>query len=198
VDSLFGGAPASPQAGSKRLILLRHAKSSWEHDVPDHDRPLSARGQRDAVAVGRLLAARRLVVDLVVCSTALRTRQTWDGAVLGGADAREVRYLSEIYDASVPDLLQVVHPIPESATTSLVLGHGPGVPELLEYVAVPRDNAAWARLDAKFPTAGLATVTFSGRWADLGPGAAELDAFDVPRGKEENGALDDQSEPRRA
>ena len=67
----------SEVSNGRTLVIVRHAKSSWDYDVDDHERPLSARGRRDAEALGRLLSQRSLRPDLVFCSTATRTRQTW-------------------------------------------------------------------------------------------------------------------------
>ena len=78
-------------SNGRTLVIVRHAKSSWDYDVDDHERPLSARGRRDAEALGRLLSQRSLRPDLVFCSTATRTRQTWEYARAGGASAGEVR-----------------------------------------------------------------------------------------------------------
>jgi len=167
----------------RTLLLLRHAKSAWDQDVDDHSRQLDPRGQRDAEAAGRLLAARNLVPDVVACSTAVRTRETWDRAVSGGARAHQVRYLDEVYEATATDLLTVVHAMPASAATVMLVGHGPGIPDLVDLVAVRREGSdAWEQLDRKYPTAGLAVLTFVGEWTELGEAGAELVAFEVPRG----------------
>jgi phosphohistidine phosphatase len=171
----------------KVLLLLRHAKSAWDRDVDDRERQLSGRGKRDAVAVGQLLAARDLVPDVVVCSTAARTRETWDRAVKGGARAPEIRYLDQIYAARVTELVRVVRGLPETARTALMVGHAPGVPDLVEFLAArAAGSPAWARMDRKFPTAGLAILTFHGTWAEAGQSRAELTGFEVPRGAAPN------------
>ncbi len=171
------------ELSGKTLLVLRHAKSDWDRDLEDHERPLSARGERDGVAVGRLLASRDIVVDLVACSTATRTRETWDRAVQGGGQAREVRYLDQIYGAGVPELVEVVRSMPESAKTVLLIGHAPGIPNLVTFLAVRRaGSAAWAKIDQKFPTSGLAFLDFTGVWADADRERAELTAFEAPRG----------------
>ena len=169
---------------AKTLLLLRHAKSAWDQDVSDHERALNGRGRRDAVAAGQLLVQQGWLPDVVACSTATRTRETWDRAVKGGASAAEVRYLDAIYEARVTDLARVVRSMPETARTVLLIGHGPGVPDLVEFLAsrTRKSAAAWDRLDHKYPTAGLAVLTFGGRWGEIGESRAELLAFEVPRG----------------
>ncbi len=164
------------------LIALRHAKSSWKTDADDHDRPLSGRGRRDARAVGRWLAARAPVPDLVLCSTALRNRQTWTEAVAGGASREKLRHEPTIYAASVGDLLRVIRSVPTSVETALVLGHAPGIPDLVEYVSRRTDSTLWKEFDRKFPTCGLAVIEVPTSWAELGRGRARLVDFVVPRG----------------
>lgn len=165
------------------LYLLRHAKSSWDEPVTDKQRRLASRGLRDAPAAGRLLAARGWVPDLVLCSTAVRTRETWRLASLAGAQAGEVRYLDDIYEAPVGRLLDVVRSAPDDIGALMLVGHGPGLPGLADTLgARPEPRDVWARIDAKFPTSGLAVLRLSGSWADAAPGDAELVAFEVPRG----------------
>lgn len=164
------------------MLLLRHAKSDWDSGVPDHERPLSRRGQRDAAAVGERIAAHALVSDLVVCSTAVRTRQTWDSAVVGGARAHEVRYLDQIYEADVFDLVDVVRQLPEAVTSGLLIGHSPGVPDIVQLLGSRTADPSWAGLDQGYPTAGLAVLTMPGPWSQAHAGCAQLVAFEVPRG----------------
>jgi phosphohistidine phosphatase len=167
---------------ARTLVIVRHAKSSWEFDVDDHERPLSARGRRDAEAMGRLLSQQSLHPDLVLCSTATRTRQTWEHAKAGGASAGEIRYLREIYHAWVPELLTIIRDIPDEIHTLLVLGHAPGIPDLVEHLCIRTDSPDWTRMDSKFPTSALAVVKVPGAWAKLGKDRAELGSFVVPRG----------------
>src|SRR4029453_19144087 len=146
----------------RTLVIVRHAKSSWDFDVDDHERPLSARGRRDAEALGQLLTQRSLRPDLVLCSTATRTRQTWEYAKAGGASSGEVQYLREIYHAWVPELLAMIREVPDEIHTLLVLGHAPGIPDLVEHVCVRNDSSDWIHMDSKFPTSALPIVTFQG------------------------------------
>lgn len=176
-----------PAADPRTLLLLRHAKASHEPGVPDAERPLTERGRRDAGAAGQQLSAWGLTCDLVLCSPAVRTRETWDQARAGGAEAVEVRYRDEIYEASRGELLALVQEVPEAARTVLVVGHGPGLPGLAHFLAglaarsAPPAGAA-ARLAPGYPTSGLARFVSAGSWSELGPASAELEAFEVPRG----------------
>jgi phosphohistidine phosphatase len=169
-------------SGARTLIAVRHAKSSWDHDVEDHDRPLSARGRRDADALGRLLRQRSLAPGLVLCSTAARTRETWERALAVGVTAGEVRLLRGIYQAWVPELVRLLRQTPDEVATVLLLGHSPGIPDLVEHLCVRTDSADWAQLDQKYPTSGLAVVAVPGPWRELGSATADLVSFAVPRG----------------
>lgn len=169
-------------AGQHTLLAVRHAKSSWDHDVDDHDRPLSGRGRRDADALGRLLVEQQLAPGLVLCSTSARTRETWERAHSVGAAAAEVRLVRGMYQAWVPELVRMARETAEEVGTLLMLGHAPGIPDLVEHVCVRTDSADWARLDQKYPTSGLAVITLPGPWRDLGSASADLVRFTAPRG----------------
>lgn len=168
---------------SKTLVLLRHAKAVRGAPFEDHVRPLTDRGWRDAVAAGRLLAARSVVADRVLCSTALRTQQTWNGAAQGGARSREVLYLEGIYAASTSRLTQLVRDQPEEARVLLLVGHAPGLRRLAELLSDRSSiDVERARMNRKFSTCGMASFRFDGFWPELGRTQAELVGFDVPRG----------------
>jgi len=175
-------AKSSAGTDVKKIILLRHAKSAWGLDVSDHDRPLSGRGRRDGVAVGEYLNAHKIKPDIVICSTAVRARDTWLRAVKGGAHGGDVRYLEDVYEAWAPDLAKIIRGTNEEAGSVLMIGHAPGIPDLVEYLAVRRPKSkAWSRLEEKFPTSALAVLELPGSWADAGRNRAELTAFEVPR-----------------
>ena len=168
--------------GRRTLVAVRHAKSSWDLDVDDHDRPLSGRGRRDADALGRLLVQRSLKPDLVLCSTAARTQETWDRARAVGASAGQVRLVRAIYHAWVPELVRLIRDTPEEVSTLLVLGHAPGIPDLVEHICIRTDSTDWAQLDQKYPTSGLAVIKVPGPWREVGSASAELVSFAIPRG----------------
>jgi phosphohistidine phosphatase len=165
----------------RRLVVLRHAKSDWP-DVPDHERPLAARGRRDAPAVGRWLRAEHCVPDRVLCSTALRARETWElvSAELG-APVDPV-YDERLYDADVPQLLILAHELPDSDATALIVGHNPGMEALVATLAGTAEGDALDRVRTKFPTAAVAVLAFTGPWHTLAAGAARLTHFATPRG----------------
>ncbi|TVL91587.1 histidine phosphatase family protein [Streptomyces sp. SAJ15] len=167
---------------TRRLVLLRHAKSAWP-EVPDHERPLAGRGRRDAPAAGRWIREAGRVPDLVVCSTARRTRETWELATaeLGGA-APAVTYEPRAYAATAAELLDVVRGTPDGVRTLLLIGHNPGVEELVSLLAGAAAGDALERAREKFPTSAIAVLAWSGPWSALAPGGARLTDFTVPRG----------------
>lgn len=163
---------------TKTLIVLRHAKSSWQTVDADQRRPLSERGERDAVAAGTVLAEYPL--DVVLASSATRVQQTWEGAVEGGARCHDVRSSEAIYHAWPAELLAMVHDLPETITTALLIGHQPTLADLI--VSLAKQSGLSERVAAKFPTAGLAVLTYRGAWKTLGEGKATLKRFEIPRG----------------
>jgi phosphohistidine phosphatase len=104
--------------------------------------------------------------------------------VKGGAEAGEVRYDDQLYEAVAHQLTKLLRKTPDDVRTVLMIGHSPGIPDLVERLA-PRTGKAdlWNRMDTKFPTSALATLSYAGHWADLSKQSAELLSFDVARGK---------------
>jgi phosphohistidine phosphatase len=168
---------------TRTLTLLRHAKSDWP-DVPDRDRPLAKRGRRDAPVIGRWLREHGYLPDVVVCSIARRTRQTWDlvSAELGGSPS--VRFEPRAYAASALTLLYLVRELPAQAASALLIGHNPGIAELASSLASAGGGGEPRAL--RFPTAAVAVFEFAGDWAALEPGHARLADVTTPadlRGK---------------
>lgn len=116
----------------KTLFLLRHAKSSWKDDsVPDFNRPLKRRGEREATVVGKYLKTTIEAPELVLCSTAVRTRDTVDLIMKATKWATEVRYDQRIYEASGLRLGEIISQIDNDRRVALLVGHNPGLEELL-------------------------------------------------------------------
>jgi phosphohistidine phosphatase len=162
-----------------RLVLLRHAKSGYPDGAADHDRPLAKRGERDAPVGGRWLAEHGYVPDAVVCSTALRARQTWELAAAelleASGAAPRARFEPRVYDATVLGLLMLVREFDEDQRTVLIVGHNPGLAELAVGLADPPPTPPPA-----FPTAAVAVLGVPGPWAEAGPARARLLAFAAP------------------
>ena len=167
----------------KTLYLLRHAKSSWDDpSLPDFDRPLAERGRLAAPAMGKFMAAEGYLPDVVLCSAARRTRETWSlvSAVLG-ADP-EVRFQRSLYMAGVAQLLMEIHVQMESAQSILLIGHNPGIQDLSRYLAGSGEERQIDRMSRKFPTAALAVLRCRGdRWAEITRGGCRLETFVRPK-----------------
>ncbi|MCV2892842.1 SixA phosphatase family protein [Lentibacter sp. XHP0401] len=160
---------------SLRLILMRHAKSSWDDlSLPDHDRPLSPRGQRSADAIGAWLKDNNYMPDQVLCSSSARTRETFERLGL----ALEPIFLPSLYHASEDRMLQLLQ-YQAKGSCVLLLGHNPGAAFFAESIVAkaPQDEAF-----ALFPTAATLVVDFNcDTWADLRFGQGEFHDFVVPR-----------------
>jgi len=168
----------------RRLVVLRHAKSAWPDGVADHERPLAPRGRRDAPAVGRALAAADCLPDLALCSTAVRARQTWELTAAEWDTPPPVRHEARLYAADVPCLLEAVRDVPAGAGTLLLIGHNPGLEELILTLAGDGLDDALDDVRTKFPTAATAVLAWHGdAWAALGPGSARLTNVILPRGR---------------
>jgi phosphohistidine phosphatase len=162
----------------RTLYLLRHAKSSWDDPaLADHERPLAPRGRRDARRIAKHLRRRGITPALVLCSSAVRTQETLD--LLRPALAEvAVQVEEQLYGASSETLLERIHSLPDEVGSLLLIGHNPGLQDLA--LALASSGAELERLEAKFPTAALATLALA-RWSSLGPGDAELVSYLVPK-----------------
>ena len=160
-------------------MLLRHAKSDWP-DVPDRDRPLAKRGRRDAPVVGRWLHDHGYRPEIVICSAAVRTRETWDlvAPELGGSPA--VTFEPRAYAASALTLLYLVRELPASCQAALLIGHNPGVSELASTLIETNGDDKPGSPGLRFPTAAVAVLEVSGDWAELSLARARLVAYTTP------------------
>jgi phosphohistidine phosphatase len=156
----------------RRLIVLRHAKSDWPTGVPDHRRPLGPRGKREAPLAGQWLQQHTQPIDLVVCSTAQRARETWELVAAELEPAPEVRLEPRVYDASEARLLDVIRELPESASTVLFVGHNPGLEDLIS-VLTGRYYT--------MKTSSIAVMTSVADWSGADLGWATLEAAETPR-----------------
>jgi phosphohistidine phosphatase len=165
---------------TRQLILLRHGKSDWP-DMPDRDRPLAKRGRRDARRIGRWLHEHGYQPDVVVCSAARRTRQTWDlvAPELGGSPA--VRFEPRAYAASELTLLYLAQELPRRYRTALLIAHNPGLSELASSLAAPAAATGnGPRPGISLPTAAVAVLEFAGDWPSLTPAHARLVSLITP------------------
>jgi phosphohistidine phosphatase len=166
----------------KTLTLLRHAKSAWDDPVErDFDRPLNGKGRRAASRMGRHIAELQLGFDKVVASPALRVIQTIEGVEAGLGQTFSVDYDKRIYMASAVTLLDVVHGTDEDCARLLMVGHNPGLEDLVLLLVPESAGGARDAVEEKYPTATLAELSFEGSWADLDERMAALTRFVRPR-----------------
>ena len=165
------------------LSLLRHAKSSWDDpSLKDFDRPLSERGENAAPRMGAYMAAQGLAPELVLCSPAVRARQTLDLVLPHLGAGPTVVYEDRFYLAAPSVMLARVRRIEAKVRHVLIVGHDPGMQGLALELSGTGDAETLRSLAAKFPTAGLAVIRFKGRdWSKVGPGKGRLERFVAPK-----------------
>ncbi|MEP3112893.1 histidine phosphatase family protein [Nisaea sp.] len=168
---------------SKTLLLLRHAKSSWNSLADrDFERPLNRRGERSAAVVGIMMKQEKIFPDLVLCSSARRTLQTRD--IIRPYLPRNcpVEESSRIYEASVRDVFTVLSEFPDNVQEPLVIGHNPGLEQLTLSLCGTVGGEELSRVQEKFPTGALATIELAiDAWKDIAPGKGQLRRFVVPK-----------------
>ncbi|WP_027137629.1 SixA phosphatase family protein [Gaetbulibacter saemankumensis] len=157
----------------KKLILVRHAKSSWEYDVIDHERPLNNRGENDAKLVSEYLGANNLIPgpDLILCSDSNRTKLTAD-IFTKGLDIyhHKIHYSYSLYDFDGRDLVKVISDIEDAVNTLLVFGHNHAITYFV--------NAFGDKLIENVPTSGVVVIDFDvDSWRYLDQGKTVLSLF---------------------
>ena len=168
-------APGSTAGGAsrRRLVLVRHAKSSWDDpSLSDHERPLAGRGRKALDRMRAHLVERRLRPQVVLCSSARRTRQTLDGirAALGPDATIEID--DGLYGAGAGHLATRLTNLDDGVRTAVVIGHNPGIEELV---------ALLADFDDAVPTGAIVELSFDGPWAALRSAPVVVDDFWRPR-----------------
>jgi phosphohistidine phosphatase len=155
-----------------RLIVMRHAKAGELPGGPDFERALRPRGLRDSAAAGKWLATGGFRPDLVVCSAARRTRQTWQHVApeLGGNP--EFTAEQRLYQADSEDVAEIIRQTPATVGTLLYIGHNPAAAELASLLT---------GTEIAMPTAAIAVIALASDWADLAAGTGELIASWSPK-----------------
>ncbi|MCX5497050.1 histidine phosphatase family protein [Kaistia dalseonensis] len=166
-----------------RLLLLRHAKSSWDQaGLADFDRPLAARGRRAATMIGEHLATHRLVPDRVLCSSARRTRETLIGLLPLIAADLDIKITRDLYEVGADAYIDSINALGANARTLLVIGHNPAIQETAIELIGSGNPALRDEIAEKFPTAGLAVIDFDvHKWSELRPKTGRVVAFFRPR-----------------
>lgn len=167
---------------NKQLVLLRHAKSSWDDPLQeDFDRPLAKRGRKAARRIAEWLDEQEIRPQLVLCSPAARTRETLDLIQGALSPAAQIVYEKRLYLADMDDLLTRIRETDDAVGCLLLIGHNPGLQDLAVALAPPSTKKDRARLVDKFPTAALARFdTGAAGWSGLAPGKTRLLDFVRP------------------
>ena len=166
-----------------QLLLLRHAKSSWDDAaMSDRERPLNARGRKAAAAMRTAMRDLGLVPDMVLVSTARRTIETLD-ALEPWDDTPLIEPMDDLYLAGAERILDAVRAVTETVRTVLVIGHNPGLHDLALTLTDGKLSAPKPLRDMApgFPTAGLAEFSIAGPWERLGGGGGRLLRFLTPK-----------------
>ena len=163
-----------------QLLLLRHAKSSWDDPkLPDHSRPLNARGKYAAANVGRVMRHVGALPDRVLVSSARRTLQTLE-QLEPWETAPRIEVMDGLYLAHGNAILELVRDVAPETACLLVVGHNPGLHELGLALADKEIGIEEQKLHEGFPTSALAWFGFDGPWSELADGKAELKRFIAP------------------
>jgi phosphohistidine phosphatase len=174
----------------KILFVLRHAKSSRDDPaLCDFDRPLNARGRDAAKAIGRAMRERGIRPAAVLASPARRVVETLAGVIKGYDAPLETEWEARIYEASAPSLLDVIRAADSAVQRLLLVGHNPGLQELILQLSGPDDRGLYDEVASKFPTGALAELHLPiERWRDIEAGRAEIVSLLLPRDFEGAGA----------
>ncbi len=163
------------------LLLLRHAKSSRNSDAPsDFLRPLNNRGKKSAVKIGCWIKEHARFPDKIVSSPALRAKNTAQ-KVAEILAVELIDWQEDIYEATLGDLFRIIQDLPESAQTVLLVGHNPGLENLLVCLSKTPPLSQQNTAEKLFPTAALACLNIATTWTDLAPGCADLEFIVRPR-----------------
>jgi phosphohistidine phosphatase len=174
----------------RTLLVLRHSKSAYPEGTADFDRPLAPRGLRDAVTLGAWIRDQGLLPDLVVCSAALRARQTWDLAsdqmAWADEDSAAVLYDPRLYEADPGDLVGIIEETPPEVVILALVGHNPGAAELVRLLTedhgLTGDTTMTGGSGPGFPTSAVAVIGVRRGWDRVGPGSGSLEGYWTPKG----------------
>jgi phosphohistidine phosphatase len=166
-----------------RLLLLRHAKSSWDDpEIDDFDRPLNTRGRRSAPLMGRHCAQHNLIPQTILCSSARRTRETLAGIMPYFTDDLKIQITRDLYMTSQERHLDLIREAGDTARTLMTIGHNPALRDLAILLIGSGNPSLRAELDDKFPTAAVAVIDFDvSAWDQVRPGSGRIVALFRPR-----------------
>lgn len=166
----------------KRLILLRHAKAVPPEGMADEARPLAARGRLAMERMAGFFRERNLVPDLALVSSAVRTRETWSLLEAAFASKPVARIVPGLYAASREGLYAIAQQVPAAVKTLLLLGHNPGLEEIVRSLAASGEPEALMRFGRGMPTAAVAVFELSiNDWKEIAPKSGRMELFVTPK-----------------
>ncbi len=165
----------------RTLYLLRHAKSSWKDESQqDFERPLAGRGRKACGMVARLIQTEGMEFDLLLSSTAVRARETIDLVRQQAKLRSELRFDERIYDAPVSRLIQVISELENDRKVILLIGHNPGMEELIQTLTEQEE---------RMPTAALAKIKLkTSKWSEVAETVGTLEWIVRPKDLDEDSA----------
>ncbi|HEX3665415.1 MAG TPA: histidine phosphatase family protein [Rhizomicrobium sp.] len=169
----------------RRLLILRHAKAGPHDDKHDKERELTDRGRSDSALMGRLMREKAYLPDLVLCSTATRTRETWEHAGPELGVKPQTNFLDVLYDASAGTILNCLQRAGNLSVSLLYIGHNPGLELLARMLVRDPENSDARKLAATlmftYPTGALTVIDFEIRsWSEITPSEGILVDFVAP------------------
>lgn len=164
------------------LYLLRHAKAVLQSgEMRDADRPLEPRGREGAQAIANWLKRQKIAPELVLCSPATRTRQTWDLIADAFVRPPEIEYEAGLYLAGADRLLDYIRAVPDTVACVMMIGHNPGLHELAQMLSDTTAGPLASRLAENLATAGLVRYEVATEWAGLRRRGARLVSLVTPK-----------------
>ncbi len=162
----------------KKLIIIRHAKSSWDYpDLDDYERPLNGRGKKNAPEMGVRLKKRNIIPTAIISSPAKRAYSTAKKIIKAlNLPKENIQTDPRLYHGSVESILQVIHSVNYNENTIMIFGHNPGLTDLVNYLTGSNIY--------NIPTCGVAEIDFNiDTWKSVQKKTGELIDLDYPRKK---------------
>lgn len=165
----------------RRLMLLRHAKAVPQGEMADEARPLAPRGRRNMPSVAEFAVSNALLPDLALISPSQRTRETWELFLPAFAAPPPHRFEPRLYAAPAERLLYLVQETADNVRALLLVGHNPGLEDLVQILVGSGETGALMRFGGSMPTASLAVIELPSNWAELEPQSGRLEFFVTPK-----------------
>jgi phosphohistidine phosphatase len=165
----------------RRLMLLRHAKAVPQGSLADENRPLAERGRSDMAVIAEFAVGKGLVPDLVLVSSAIRTRETWELLVPAFAAPPAHRIDPRLYSAPAEQIFYVIRETAPEIQSLMLIGHNPGLEDAARILTGSGETDALIRFGSSMPTSALAVIDLAGGWNDLQERTGRMEFFVTPK-----------------